>query len=225
MPFSPADFLDVFGRYNATVWPAQLALIMVGAATVIFAVLSTPRASIAASILLGVLWLWMGIAYHLAFFTAINPLAPAFAAAFIVQGALILGTGGWRRRITLQFHADAVSVTGAMIIVYALIGYPLVSYLLGHRYPTTPTFGVPCPTTIFTFGVLVLAKPPVSRALLVIPCLWAVAGTIAARSLGMYEDLGLPVAALIAVGIVIVQGRRSAGGAVRTMRPVSSGAP
>jgi hypothetical protein len=225
MPFTPADFLDVFGRYNATVWPTQLALLMVGAATVLFAVLSTPRASIAASILLAALWLWMGIAYHLAFFSAINPLAPVFAAAFIVQGVLILVAGAWRRRINLQFHADAVSVTGALIIAYALVGYPVVGYFLGHRYPATPTFGVPCPTTIFTFGVLVLAKPPVSRTLLVIPCLWAVAATLAVRALGMYEDLGVPIAALIAVGIVLARGRGRgpAGRTLRAMQPVRPG--
>ena len=219
MPFSPADFFSVFEQYNTTVWPAQLALVMVGTATVILAVISTPRASIAASILLALLWIWMGVGYHLAFFSAINPLAPVFAAAFIAQGMLLLVAGGWRRQIKLQFHADGASITGALIIAYALIGYPLLGHMLGHRYPATPTFGVPCPTTIFTFGVLVLAKPPVSRALLVIPCLWAVTGTIAAHTLGMYEDLGLPIAALIAVGIVLARGRRLAVDVIQPLKP------
>ncbi|WP_414541485.1 DUF6064 family protein [Nostoc sp. CCY0012] len=28
--------------------------------------------------------------------------------------------------------------------------YPLIGYALGRIFPTSPTFGVPCPTTIFT---------------------------------------------------------------------------
>jgi hypothetical protein len=209
MPFTRAEFFDLFARYNEAVWPVQLALLMVGFAALIFAAVSTPRASMAAGVALAALWFWMGLVYHLAFFTAINPAASLFGAAFVIQGVLIIAyTVGARR---LEFHPsrDAGSIAGAAIVCYALIAYPLIGYLSGHRYPAMPTFGVPCPTTIFTLGVLLLVKPPLPRILLVVPALWAAIGMSAALSLGVHEDLGLPVSALIVIGFTIAQARAS----------------
>ena len=37
-----------------------------------------------------ILWAWMAIAYHLLFFTDINPMAYLFAAMFALQAALII---------------------------------------------------------------------------------------------------------------------------------------
>jgi hypothetical protein len=61
-------------------------------------------------------------------------------------------------------------------------------------------FGVtPCPTTIFTFGVLLLSARPLPALLLVIPLAWAAIGGSAAVLLGVREDLTLTAAAAIAV--------------------------
>ena len=219
MPFSVADFLDVFRRYNETVWPAQLALLMLAAAAVRLAAVSTPRASVAASVIVATLWAWMALAYHFAFFARVNPLAMVFGAGFLVQALLLVIHGVSRRRIELQVRRDAVTIISALIIAYALIGYPALGYALGHEYPSAPTFGVPCPTTIFTFGLLLLAGPRLPRVLLIIPTLWALVGTSAALSLGMREDLGLPIAAAIVVGISLTRRRGSAAGESPATRP------
>jgi hypothetical protein len=87
--------------------------------------------------------------------------------------------------------------------------YPAISYALGHRYPAAPTFGLPCPTTIFTLGLLVWAGTALPRRVLIVPLLWALVGTSAALSLGMVEDFGLLVSA-IAVMIWVALGRRAA---------------
>ena len=72
--------------------------------------------------------------------------------------------------------------------------YPALGDALGHRYPAAPTFGLPCPTTIFTIGLLLWAAHRMPRAVLVIPIVWAVFGFQAAVFLGVREDLGLLVA-------------------------------
>lgn len=228
MPFSREEFLDVFRRYNETVWPTQLALLMLGIATLLLASLHNRRASAAASIGLATLWLWTALAYHLAFFKAINPIATVFAAAFIVQAVLLLVQGLRSPRLELRLRPDAVTVTAVGIAVYALIGYPLLGYLLGHRYPSAPTFGAPCPTTILTFALLLLAKPPVPRVLLIVPGLWALVGTVGAITLGMHEDLGLTIAAIVTLAITIGRGRRATHHptpAVATVRPNASSCP
>ena len=59
-----------------------------------------------------------------------------------------------------------------------------------------PVFGVaPCPTTIFTFAVLIVLRAPLKLSL--IPLLWAAIGTSAAVLLGVKEDFGLAAAGLM----------------------------
>ena len=113
MPFTQEQFLDVFRRYNEAVWPTQLALVMVGLGTLLLASLHNRRASFASSIGLATLWLWTALAYHLAFFTLINPIATMFAAAFTVQAVLIVVHGIRSRRLELRFRPDAVTVTAS----------------------------------------------------------------------------------------------------------------
>jgi len=55
-----------------------------------------------------------------------------------------------------------------------------------------PAFGVaPCPTTIFTIGILLTGSWRVVRWLLILPGLWAAVGGSAAILLGVPQDFGL----------------------------------
>ena len=104
----------------------------------------------------------------------------------------------------------AAAIIGAALLTYAVVGYPLLGYALGHRYPAAPTFGVPCPTTIFTLGLGVWAGASLPRRLLIAPLAWSIVGTSAAITLGMIEDLGL-LAAAIATVVAASLGARTAG--------------
>jgi hypothetical protein len=64
-----------------------------------------------------------------------------------------------------------------------------------HDWPGVPTFGVPCPTTLFTAGCLLAAVRPAPRRLIVIPVLWSLLGGSAALLLGVTLDLILFAAA------------------------------
>ena len=83
------------------------------------------------------------------------------------------------------------------LVVYSLIVYPILG-LVTNPYPDTPLFGVvPCPTTIFTLGLLVVASYPQPILLAAVPLLWVAIGGSAAFLLGFPEDWGLFVAGLI----------------------------
>jgi hypothetical protein len=71
---------------------------------------------------------------------------------------------------------------------------------------------VPCPTTIFTFGLLLWTERAVPKYLLVIPLLWTVIGSSAAWLLGFWEDLGLLVAGILSGGMIVYRDRRTVGG-------------
>jgi hypothetical protein len=52
-----------------------------------------------------------------------------------------------------------------------------------------PMFGItPCPVTIFTFGIFLLAAASVSRRLFVIPVIWSLIGGSAAFLLQVPQD-------------------------------------
>lgn len=198
LPFTSAQFFEVFRRYNEAVWPAQFLLFAAGIVAVTLAFRIGPGAQRGFSVILALLWVWMGAVYHIGFFSDINPAARIFGLIFIAQGALIGWLGIWKRQLTFDVPGSGRLVSGSALLVYALVVYPTLGFLLGHRFPDAPTFGLPCPTTIFTIGLLLWAQPPASKGLLVIPMLWTLVGTLAALQLGMYEDFGLLAALILA---------------------------
>ena len=79
----------------------------------------------------------------------------------------------------------------------AQLALALVGLALGQRYPSLPTFGLPCPTTIFTIAVLIRLDRLAPVALYVIPLIWSVIALMAAISFGVGEDfLLLPFVAI-----------------------------
>jgi hypothetical protein len=130
------------------------------------------------------------------FFSEINSMAKAFGAAFVLQGVMFWWEGVKEGTLEFRFRADKFGLIGLVFIVYAMVLYPLLSTFAGHGYPALPGFGIaPCPTTIFTFGLLLWASRRVAEHLILIPVLWAIIGTTTVF-LGAVPDLGLTVAGL-----------------------------
>lgn len=149
------------------------------------------------------------MAYHLAFFTRINPLAYAFSGISLVGALTFLWQGVVRGRLQFAWIAGSRAFVGAFLVVFALIIYPIWSWDAGHPYPHMPTFGLPCPTTIFTIGLLSFLVPPYPRTPFVVPILWCFIGVQAAFLLGVYQDTGL-IAAGVVAAVLLAQSKRSA---------------
>ncbi len=207
LPFTSEQFLSVFAEYNTAVWPAQIVLNAIALAAIGLALWPSRHSSRLISLILGLFWSWMGAVYHWAYFAAINPVAVIFGALFLLEGTLFLWMGAIRNRIDFRFAPNARGRAGGLIILYALVIYPVLGTLLGHTYPQNPTFGLPCPTTIFTFGMLLWAERALPKLLLVIPALWAVIGFSAAFQLGILEDTGLLLSGIIAVAWIWIESR------------------
>jgi len=207
MPFTIEQFLEVFRAYNEAVYPAQWALFGIAVAAVVMSLPPAVDNGRRISAILAVLWAWTGIAYHIAFFTGINPLAYVFGAMCIVQALLFVYHGVLRGRMRFDVWADAAGITGAVLILFALVAYPILGYLLGRVYPYSPTFGAPCPTTIFTFGILLWNRDRTPVHLIAIPFLWSLIGFSAAVSLSIREDMGLFLAGLVTAVFVVRNAR------------------
>jgi hypothetical protein len=208
LPFSEEQFLRVFADYNRAVWPAQLVLYCAATLTLLVAFGRRAYSGLVAAAFLALSWLWMGVAYHLAFFASINKAAYLFGAFFILQGLLYLEWGVRGPSARFRIRADVYGVAAAALLAYSLAVYPALGYLLGRVYPAAPTFGLPCPTTIFTFGLLLCAGGRVPARLLPIPLAWSLVGASAATTLGVTEDYGLMLAGPMGTLLILVRNHR-----------------
>ena len=201
LPFTVGQFLGVFTSYNEAVWPIQIILNGMALSIVFLALKQFSHSDRSISLILGLLWLWTGLVYHMSFFAPINPAAFGFGAMFVVQGLLFIWMAT-RDGIRYRAAGNWKGIIGSAFVVYGLLVYPILGHMLGHVFPASPTFGAPCPTTIFTFGILLWAKG-VPRYVLIIPALWSLIGSSAAVSLGIQEDFGLLVAGVVGTTVMI----------------------
>lgn len=204
MPFGTEQFFEVFRRYNEAVWPAQLLLYLLAAVALVSAWGgASERGSRRASTALAALWFWMGLVYHIGFFRAINPAALAFGAVFILQAGLFLWYGVRRNALVFRRPAGVRGAAALVLVCYALVIYPALGAALGHRYPESPTFGLPCPTTIFTLALLLSVERHAPWPVFLIPLAWSAVGAIAAVQLGVPEDYGLAGAGVLTLAVLV----------------------
>lgn len=214
LPFTQEQFLAVFAIHNSAIWPTQIVAYLLGALAVGLLFLNRRHGDRAISGILALMWLWTGIAYHGLSFSDINKAAYLFAALFIVQGSFLFHAGMYRHQLSFGLQPELTTGIGAAFIAYVAIVYPLIGVASGHAYPRMPMFGVtPCPTTIFTFGLLLMTTRPVPRWLLVIPVLWSLIGGSAAILLHVPQDWLLLVSGCIAIPLIVARDRHTTHGA------------
>jgi hypothetical protein len=209
-PFTQEQFLTIFTQYNNAVFPLQIIFIILGIVALWFVVKKSPISDRIILLILIFFWFWMGIVYHILFFSSINPLAYAFGVLFIIEACLLIYLGIIKKQVEFSLKKDRYTLIGLIFIVYAMIIYPVIGMVAGHGYPRLPTFGLPCPTTIFTFGLFLMSDKKFPLPLLVIPLIWSMIGFFAALSLGITEDYMLLVAGVVGTVLIIMKNRKTA---------------
>ncbi len=210
IPFTVEQFFDIFGSYNNAIWPSQIVAYILGIFVLALALRENRLSSRIISGILALFWIWMGVFYHIVQFSVINPAAWLFGIFYILQGLLFFLIGTILGRIVFRFILKPLPIIGGCFILYAMVVYPLLGISFGHSYPRSPMFGVaPCPTTIFTFGILLWAIKSVPVYLLVIPLLWSIVGMSAAVNLRVTQDYGLVVAGVLGTALMLNQNRKA----------------
>ena len=203
IPFSPDQFFSVFEAYNLSLWPIQILLTSLGVVCILVLIKNGLKYSRILFSILSFFWVWMGVVYHILYFSSINRIAYLFGSVFIVQGLVFLYFGAIKQKVKFNFNLELSGVIGLGLLFYALAAYPIISYFVGHIYPRSPTFGVPCPTTIFTFGLLLHSTTRVPWFVVFVPLVWSLIGFSAALNLSVKEDFGLLVAGMLASPILL----------------------
>lgn len=200
------QLLDIFAAYNPQIWPLQIVAYLLGIASVYLAVRKTAISERGIPAILAFFWLWVGLFFWLP--SLLQGFVPGylFTALFLIQGGLFLFYS-LKPKLTFVLQNDVYAWAGIIIVLYALVGYPLVGSLVGHVYPRMSPFGLtPCPVVTFTFGLLLLAGRKVPKFALVIPLLFALSGLLWV-SIGMGEDIGMVASGLL--GTVLIWYRDS----------------
>jgi hypothetical protein len=154
---------------------------------------------------LAFLWLWAGVVWCLVFFGQYRFIYYVAGVMLIAQGVLLFlyGFGMLKPSLSFKFRPDSYSVIGVLVILYAMVIYPIIGQLTGLSYPKAPIFGVaPCPVCIFTFGLLLLADRRVPASILVIPLMWSLLGIVAGAWFGIFADFGMAVIGI--AGFVLI---------------------
>ena len=195
------ELMSAFEAYNLAIWPMQVFAYLAGIVALYSSLKRTPFSNNIASGILSFLWLWTGIIFCVFFWGPIYPSAYAFAVLFLAQGLLFL-FNAIKPRVSFHAGRNRFSYVGALFIAYAMIGYPLAGYFLGHTYPRFLPFGLaPCPTAVFTLGMLMLTNKKVPKYILTIPGIWSIAAIVPVIS-GIYEDAGLILAGLVCIPLL-----------------------
>ncbi len=207
LPFTLEKLLDVFGKYNTAIWPMQVVAYVLAVAALLLAVKRTRYSTGIIGAILCFFWLWAGIGFCLLYFTKIYTLAYVLGVLSIIQAILFLA-GVVKGRLSFHFQPNLYSIVGGVFVLYALAAYPLIGHAVGHGYPRWPPFGlVPCPTTVFTFGLLLWTDRRVPKHLLLIPLIDGIGG-VGPVFLGLVEDAGLVIAAVLGTLMIVYRDRK-----------------
>jgi hypothetical protein len=208
LPFTTDQFLAVFAAYNAAIWPLQIVANALGVLALAALWWRNRFAQRLVLLILALMWALNGVGYHFIFFAPVNPAAKLFAVLFVVQALLFGASALAQDSLGFQIGGDIRSAFGLLVILYSMVIYEALGYAAGHGLMAGPMFGVaPCPTTLFTIGLLMLMRGRLVKWLAVIPLVWAVIGTSAAILLGIREDLGLAAAGMALLIVLVMDFR------------------
>ena len=95
-------------------------------------------------------------------------------------------------------------MVGGAFMLFAL-AYPLIDALTGHYFPVAPVYGLaPCPSAIFTAGLLLWTRPRMPIYVLFVPLVWLLAQTPAeSLAMGVVADVARVPVGVIATALLI----------------------
>jgi len=211
------EFLTtIFGRGNTAIWPMQLVWYASAAAMIGLAFWPRRLASQLICLLAAANFVWVGIVYFGVIDSSrgtldgVINLAWLWAAIFILEAILFLVAGLLRRDLVFAPRWNLSGVLGALFMLYALVAYPIIEMLGGYSLRESPLFGLsPCVTVFFAFGLLLWARPPAPKYLLLLPLAWALEAAPGNIAMGHVADFSLILVGAITVGLIIWRDRTS----------------
>lgn len=116
IPFTVDQFLAVFESYNLAIWPLQVLAYLMAVAAGYLVVKKARHSGKIAFGVLSLFWIWVGAAYHISYFSAINKAAYIFGALYVIQGLLFLAYGVFKP-VALRPGPNIYTLVGSSMII------------------------------------------------------------------------------------------------------------
>jgi len=188
-------FWEIIGEYNKKTIIVQIILFVLGIFTFILSY--TGRIKWIIKLTLGIIILYIGIVYFWYYGTEMIQKYFAFP-LFIISGLLFIFESIKNKQDILEKFNKIQFI---LLIFYLL--YPLVSFILGNRFPKMVTFIMPCP--IISVSIVIYSAYKIkNKLLLVCMALWGLTG-VKAFLANAYEDIILLICGIYCIYVLINQ--------------------
>lgn len=196
--FSPRVYDRMFELHNLAVWPAHAITIAIGLFLLAVAFRPNPHAVRGAFALLALAWSFVAIAFFAMRYASINWAALYVSPLFALMALVLVFFAVRPRPPVLSAGALMPRVIGVGVLLFSLVGYPLLGHLTGKPWQGAQVFGIaPDPTIMATLGFLTLCTGSGVLAAMIIPALWAMATGLTLYALDRPEFVAAPVAAAL----------------------------
>jgi hypothetical protein len=189
----------MFELQNAALWPLQVLTLTAG---VVMLLLVAARPQIAGrwlTLILAALWVFVGWSFLWNRYATINWATAYIAPVFAVEALLLLVAGTLLDGLTFD-RRGLVRWIGYLIIVFALVGLPLLAPLQGRGWASSEIFGIaPDPLAIATLGFLLIARGRLLPLLLPVPLFWCLMSGVTLKA--MNEPQALILLGILALSL------------------------
>jgi hypothetical protein len=170
--FSPRTYWRLVELYNRELWPAHAVALAAGAFMLWRTAHPGPQGHRWCGLLLAAAWFWVAWGFHWQRYASIHLAASWFAAAFALQGVLLLAWAVLPERPSTD-RAPVVRIAGLLPAATAVLAYPLAGLLFGRPLAQAEVAGLmPEPTALATAGLLLGWRPRAPGVLFAIPLAW-----------------------------------------------------
>lgn len=207
------DFFNTLQTYNETVLPVTIITFLLAIIVIYLVAKKSKHSSRIVSSILSFLWVWSAIVFFIAFYGPMDAEFLGFTLPgiwylggilFIIQSIFFVLFGVTGSSLSFGITGGIQSTVGALMVIYAMIIYPIIGFLTGFSYPRYPIFGTaPCPLTIFTLGLLQWTDRKMPTAIAIIPFVWALMGFMAVVELNVWADVGLMLSGIVGFPLIL----------------------
>lgn len=184
----------ITAQYNQAIWPVIILVSVLAIIIILLAIRKPGKYDKIIAFILTLESFWLGIVYWLIISFPQDPVSATFIGVlWILIGIGFLYFGVVKEALSFKYTGDSSSIIGAIFILYALVGYPLLQMMYGQYYPAMLLFGsAPCPFTIFTFGLLLWTDKKVPIVVPLLLFIYAIlVGMVATFVYQIWVDIAL----------------------------------
>lgn len=194
-------FWNVIGYYNEQTKILQIGLLIF--VIVAIALSYIRKVNWAAKFALGIANLFIGIVFFAGYGT--EPIQKFFALPLFLLCGMLLLYESWHNKNDLL--GKPTPFQSLLIVLYLL--YPLISFVLGNRFPQVVTYIMPCPIVSLSITVYAAYKRK-NTLLLILLTVWGLTG-IKSIVFSAYEDIILLICGFYGIALLANEIKRAKG--------------